>query len=407
MKVINSTGWTHAAEYTAVTLMAMCWVALLALITDPMPPMWDGTWYVNMATHGVLDNDKLAAPFAYRPGMPLIARWIANIFSMPVESGFKWTGYLFAVALLVSAFALSKCFVEDFKKALIAPAIVAFSALHIKFPIFFFSLIDISVYPLMVAFFWAFIKKRYLLSFSICLVGIFFKEFMAVPMVIQVAMQAREYQLKRSSRTLAYLFGAIAAFTAAILIPRLTIPIYWTYQVLDPINNKQSLAILWLYPLDAMRDFNIVHMLMGYWLPTLLILTPARMRSVWSDLGEMRLYLGIYLVLTLLLTMYGGKSIMIYVCYTVAAQIIVIAILTKQKLYTAEIIFMLFATFLFNKLLIQIPFPSQNFAGYIDFYGGYGSRVNIHTMMRFMEMLILILSGVGLRLVLNRTYAMK
>jgi len=400
----NTLARAATTEYLAVITMAICWVGLLAYITAPMPPMWDGTWYVNMAASGVVDNEKLAAPFAYRPGMPLIARWISNIFSLPIETGFKWTGYLSATTLLVSAFALSKCFVDDFKKAIIAPIVVAISAFHIKFPIFFFTLVDVAVYPLMISFFWAFMNKRYLLSFAICLVGIFFKEFMAIPMFIQITMLARQYQLQRNSRALTYLLGTIVVCVAAILLPRVLITVYSSYQEIDPLNKAESLARLWLNPLDAKRDFNIVYMMMSYWLPTLMILTPSRIKSIWKNMGEMRLYLAIYLGLTLLLTLYGGKNIFIFVSYTVAAQIIIIAMLTREKLYTVEIIFMLIAVVLHNKIFLQIPFPTENFAAYLDFYGGYDSRVNTHSYVRFLTILILIFASSSLRYLTKRFY---
>jgi hypothetical protein len=389
-------------EYVIVIILAACWVVFLSYITKISAPFADARYYLNMASYGIVDNEHLVAPFAYSPGMPLLAGWLSKMFSMPVQRGFKLIGDFSAIALLVSAFALSKCFVHEFRKALLAPTVVAISAFNVKFPIFFNTLIDIAAYPLMVCFFLAFLKKHYLLSFVICLVGIFFKEFMAIPMFILIVMLARQYQSQRSSQNLAYLLGVILACLTAILLPRLLIPVEMSLQKIDPINNKETLVRLWQYPLDASRGINILFSIMSYWLPTLLMLTKERIKSVWQGLGEMKMYLVIYFGLVLLLTEYGGTNIQIFVSYLVAAQIIVIAKIANEKVHMAETLFMLISVVAYNKIFLQIPFYDVNSAEYLDFYCGFSSRVNISTGIRFMTMSVFIFAGMVLRYYLRK-----
>ncbi|MCX7767114.1 MAG: hypothetical protein N2246_10465, partial [Candidatus Sumerlaeia bacterium] len=299
-ELINAT----AGQYFVVLMLAISWVTAIALTTTTMPVNWDGFHYMNMALNGVIGNPELCAPFAYRPGMPLLARYIWKIFSLPIDSAFKLVGYMSAVGMLVASFALAKCFTHNFWKALIPMAIVAFSAHHIKFPIFFFSLVDIAAYPIMVVCLLAFVKEKYTLCFVLSCIGLFFKEFLVIPLILLILKSGHRFLTEHSLRNFFTVLGIIVTGSLIILIPRLFLPVKWTDQAIDPFNPPLLMDKLLSIPQDKLRNFNILYSLLSYWLPTLLIITPRRFKHLWQDLNKLRFYIVIYFVLILLLTLY-------------------------------------------------------------------------------------------------------
>ena len=64
-------------EVACVLLGVASFIALADLATTETRPLWDGRYYRNLALHGY--GGELLAPFAYRPGMPFLARWPEKI----------------------------------------------------------------------------------------------------------------------------------------------------------------------------------------------------------------------------------------------------------------------------------------------------------------------------------------
>ena len=155
-----------------------------------------------------------------------------------------------------------------------------------------------------------------------------------------------------------------------------------------------------LAPLDGHRIFNILYAAVSYWLPTLLLLTRARFNVLWADLGRLNLraICGIYLLLVLLATLYGGTNIFIFVSYSVAVQAVVLALLFRQGVGVAETIYVLLVMLLYNKILLDIPMPDVDFDAYMNFYGGWSSRVNMASVVRFLECGVFVAIGASIRM---------
>jgi len=360
-----------ATEYIHAVFIAVLLVVLIDLFTNTIPPHSDALNYIDMARSGIIGNDNLVAPFAYRPGMPFLSRAMSELFSVPIEQGFQIVAYIAAVGLLMSTFMLARCFTDDFGKAIITVVIVGLSFAHIKVPLFFYTVVDISAYPLIVIAFWALVKKRYVLCLIVSSVGLLFKEFLVIPLLLLIVQFARLYGHDRSRRTLLYLLIIIGIGTSVILVPRLCIPVQDSYQEIDPINKPRTLARLLDNPLDEVRNINIFYAMMSYWLPSLLLLTADRFKTIWFELKELRELMAIYLGLDLLLTMYGGSSLPIFVAYSVPVQIVILAVLLKHGVHLVELVFVLVVMLMYNKILLNIPLPEENLDAYIDFYGGY------------------------------------
>ncbi|HVP15515.1 MAG TPA: hypothetical protein VMS88_08210, partial [Terriglobales bacterium] len=75
-----------------------------------------------------------------------------------------------------------------------------------------------------------------------------------------------------------------------------------------------------------------------------------------------------------------------YFAYSVAAQVIVLALLFRHGIGIAEGMYVVVVTLLYNKIMLHIPLPDAGFDAYIDFYGGYAPRATVPTLMRFIEM---------------------
>jgi len=114
-----------------------------------------------------------------------------------------------------------------------------------------------------------------------------------------------------------------------------------------------------------------------------MLVTPARLQAALSTLGPRTARLSAaYTVLVLLLTLYGGTDLARFTTYLLVPQALLIALLARDSGW-AEIGVMIVATLVFNRIWMQIPI--WDLEKYLDFYGGYSSRVNGVTALRFLE----------------------
>lgn len=390
-------------QYLYASLIAISLVCLIAARTNSMPPRYDAIQYVDMARSGLIGNPNLVAPMAYRPGMPFVARVVADVLSAPVEDGFRIVGWLSSIGFLICVFTLARRFTSDYRHALLAMVILGLSAAHIKFPLFFYSLVDVAAYPWMVLAFWALVTRRFTLCLVISSLGVLFKEFLAIPLFLLVLHHGGTFWKNRSRRDLVRFLVALGIGLGVVLIPRLWIHVSATGQFVDPLNDPGTLKNVLTAPLDEGRWFNILYAVAGYWLPTILLLTRSRIDRVWADLrGFDGWAMSMSLLLVLLLTMYGGTNIFVFVAYSVAVQAVVLALLFRRGVGRAEVIYVVAVMLLYNKTLLHLPLPSDGFDAYIDFYGGYASRVTLPGMMRSIEMGAYVILAMAIRAVTAR-----
>lgn len=389
----------NVIQYLYAFLIAIALVLLIDACTNSMPPVWDGKYYVDMARSGISGNPNLVAPFAYRPGMPFVSHAVANFFSISIEDSFRIVVRISAILFLMSIFMLSRSFTMDYRHALLPMVILGLSWQHIKFPFFFYSLVDVAAYPLIVIAFWALITKRLRLCLFVSSAGLLFKEFLAIPWLLLVLQLVYTYWCSRSRRDLIFLAVSVGVGMTMILIPRLYIPIVKTHQFVDPINGIETLKVLLNAPLDEGRIFNIIYATAGYWLPTLLLLSRSRFNAMRADLVELKMLptMLVYFLLVTLLAMYGGINISIFVSYSVAIQAFVLALIFRHGVSVVEVIFVIAVMIVYNKTMLHIPLPSNGFSDYIDFYGGFASRVNMATVKRFLELAMYVAIAASMR----------
>ncbi len=374
-------------QYLYALLVAIALVALVDVCTNETPPKWDALYYVDMAENGLVGNPGLVAPFAYRPGMPWLSGAISGLLGLSIGDGFKVVGWVSALCFLMAVFALAFHFTADYRRALVPMVLLGLTFSHIKFPLFFYTLVDVAAYPLMVLAFWALVTRRFRLCLLVSVVGVLFKEFLVVPLILLLIQLGRDFWRTRSKAALAQLAVALALGACAILVPRFCIPISGTYQFIDPINDPATLKNLIFAPLDGRRIVNIVYAIVGYWLPTLVLVTRSRFKAIWAELKAYDALAmgGLYLALVLLLTLYGGTNISVFVSYSVAVQVVVLALLLRHGVSLGEIIYAIVVTLVYNKIWSPIPSPDISFNAYVDFYGGWAPLVSGNTLMRMIE----------------------
>lgn len=383
------------AWIVSALLIAVALVALVDRATGTMPPRWDAADYTAMARRGVIGNDSLVAPFAYRPAVPLLAGAVSRIFATPVDAAFQGIARTAVVCLLWITFLLAYSITRSGARSLIPMVFVAASIMPVKFALFFPTLVDAAAYPLMILAVWAFLSGRPAWSFGISAAGLFFKEFLAIPLLLAVAALFQVSRKRRTRRSQAIFVGAAVVALAVILVPRLMLPIVETRQEIDPTHNLHSLSRLVMNPLNFARDLNILLSLLAFWLPALLLATPGRFRAVARVLKPWRAYLTAFLALDLLLALYGGTNLLTFVSYALPVLIAVLAILAapagapnlgeKERPRIGEWLLALACVVSYGRVFGTIPDPGNGLGAYLDYYSGWSDRVNLSTLRRFLE----------------------
>ena len=367
-------------------------VLLISALTNRMPPKWDMQCYLDMATNGLIGNKALVAPFAYRPGAPLLVGGIARLLHSDPLATFRACAHIAGTAFILCCFYFAKATGGRRGAAALSAFTLALYFYIVKWPLFAGEMVDIYAYPLILFAFWALLRERFYLCLLISGVGLFFKEFLLLPLLTQavlVSVRNRGQGWKKIAKP--------AGLTALVLVlcfllPRLVIHVVQTFQDIDPINQPSTLQRLYLYPLSRRRDFNIVFAYLAWWLPVLLLSNRQRLRAMWERIRPYRMACVVYLAFHFLLVMYGGTNLAIFVTYSLPVQILVlVAILDGGGVPPWEKAAMIGAVIVFNRLWMHIPVPQEQPQAYLEFYGGYHMLVTARSVARMAELLSWIL----------------
>ncbi|MEW6511245.1 MAG: hypothetical protein AB1428_09830 [Bacteroidota bacterium] len=384
---------TRRQDLGAAALAAALIVATLSLLTPPGQPAHDEVHYLNIAEKGLIGNDSLAAPFAYRCAAPLIVRVFYLLFGLSVDVGFRFLVIVSSMALLIFSYLLARTAGGNHATGLVVLLAVGFSFFHIKGSLAVPAMVDVEAFALTVAAVWALKRNRPGLCLTIACGGLLFKEFLLVPVALFLADQVRLYLRTRETAALRWLIAGTVLPTLILLLPRLLIPVSvayganlrWGFGAPDRMAYLENLPRFLSGELDLGRTTNAALALLSYWLPVLLVTTRQRIRALRSfPRGD-----GLYSIVTLgtvaVLALFGGTNIMVFAAYTAPAMIIVLTRLSGAGIPGWESLFMLFSTAVFNR----IPFPLRGITGGIAeagaFYGAWWSTIDSVTISRFLE----------------------
>lgn len=401
--------------FAAALLIATLVVVIVDLLTNSMAPRWDMAYYVDMARNGIIGNHHLVAPFAYRPGAPGIVHAIARVLHVDAEVAFRVCGRVLSVGFLVACLYFARSIGASLGAATVCSLALALNFQIVKWTVFAGTMVDIYAYPLILLAFWLILRKRFYACLFVSAFGLFFKEFLVLPLLTQTAtlvLKNRANDQKSEDRGIrerwpAGLIRPLAITFLALLVcfvlPRLLIHVVSTFQDIDPINQPSSLGRLYLYPASLRRDFNIAFAYLAWWLPTLVLIDPKRLRLLWDHLRPHRLICGIYLAFHFLLVMYGGTNLAIFATYSLPVQLIVLVILLdKGDVRLWEKILLVAVVVLFNRIWMQIPLPDVNVHAYLNFYGGYHMLVTKRSLFRMVELLTYVGGFWALRALISR-----
>lgn len=402
--------------YALAALGCAALVLALDLLTNTLDTAryyWDFALYYDMAERGLIGNDNLIAPFVYRFLTPLLAGGIARI--LPIEHtlavsvspagdlfytstypGFVVIAYAAAIAQLVSVWALARYFGARGWRATVPVLAIALSLYNVRFLLFDVARPDHLAYPLMVVAMLAVFERRIVLALVVSCVGLFVREFLAIPLALLIAALLWDFWRTRDRSRLAWAGVVMLVTAACILVPRLVIPISVSGQYLDPFNQSSAdlLETLVRTPLSRRRWFNLLFNVASYTLPLWLLLTPARLRSLWRGLAGYRAALALYVALVLALAMYGGTDLWRFTTFLFVPLVIALAIVLPENVSWVEVAYMLGAVAYYNKLHLEIP---NEIGAYLDFYGGYDIRINEATLARVIQLIALGAGAVALR----------
>jgi hypothetical protein len=408
-------GRVHAWKYAGVVLACLLIVLALDGLTNELDTAryyWDFALYYDMAENGLADNDHLVAPFAYRFATPLLARGLSDLlpegraivilasadgtlFATRTFRGFWLIAIAGAAAQLALTFVLAERIGISARRAFVAVLVVALSLYNVRFLLFDVSRPDHLAYPLMVVGMLAAVRRKVVLCLVVSCAGLMVREFLIIPPVILIVLLAQDYRVDRSPDALISITAVALATGLCLAIPRAIIPVTGTGQYIDPVNDPDSLGNLLKAPLSERRDYNILFNVVSYTMPTWLLLTRDRLKRMWQRLDGWWLVLGVYTALVLLLTLYGGTDIWRFISYLfIPVTVVLAAVLRDKSVGWFEVVAMLVAVAAYNKLWLDIP---NLHAEYLDFYGGYDSRVNAATAWRIGQMGLLLAGMLALR----------
>ena len=378
-------------EALAALGIAILVIALIDRLTNRLDMLeghvWDFVYYIDMAENGVWGNDHLASPYAYRAMTPLLARAINLTFDFPTIIGFKVLAYIGVWMELFGVYLLARHFQTNFKTALVVMLVPAFALFNTKFLLFDFYRPDQLGYAFLVFAFLALLKGKKGLSLVISLIGMNTREFLVIPPLIIIFEILREWRNQKIPyvKPLLQVIGILALVGFIQMLPRLLIPVKFTQQIVDPFNDPNFVNRLISLLTDLRRNFNYLFNLAAYGLPLWMLATRDRLRYAWGKLSTFHPWLYLYAAVTLTGMMIGGTDMMRYVTYFFIPQaLLLIFILRDCSVKDIELFVMFVAVILFNRIFF--PFPIWDFSAYVNFYGGYGDWVNVHSWMRLAEL---------------------
>lgn len=342
---------------------------------------WDFKYYIAFAEDGFGMKD-LISPVAYRYMTPFLAASLHHLFSLSIPESFKVLAYIGLWLQLVGIYIFVHHYTKSSKGALIATLATAFSAINVKFLLFDPFRPDIFAYIFVIVAVYLAFKKKVIWLMIVSAIGVQFREYAIVPLIayfINLTLNKEWEEIK------IYILPLMFTLIISVLLPRVLIPITESYQY------ARSLKDLLIIPLDPWRDFNWLYTITIYFLPMSILLTKYRLKKIKNKISSQdKSFILIYTLLIALLSMYGGTDLARFTTFLFIPQIILIGYLTPfaTKL---ELVYLVVAVFLFNKIHTDIP------VGDFNWYGGYDNIVTSATYMHLIWMMLIIIGAMILR----------
>ena len=387
----DSRGPSRQVLAAAATALAL--VVGIDLVTNTIDTerfSWDFRYYIQMAEQGLAA--PTASPFAYRYLTPLLVRGLSGTLRLSTEMGFTLVAYFGAITQLLGVFLFTRWYTRSVRGAWFAMLATALSLFNVKFQLFDPFRPDHLAYPLVLLQAYLALTGRFAPLLISTIVGCQIREFNAIPMVAYMYASVRAFggsDAAERRRILTELPIAAMGLAAAIMLPRLLIPVVESFQFAD--LSRDGLLRAVLSPLVLSRDVNFAYSIVAYVLPVLLLAGPGELRATAAGmLARDRVFLGAYSGLVLVLSFLGGTDFFRFATYLLVPHVILLGSLSNRH-PAAYLVGVLVIIFVFNR--IWLPFPDSDLSAYLDFYGGHGTRLNVASVLRIVECAVFIAAG--------------
>jgi hypothetical protein len=389
--------------FVTILLAAVALVAVLSALTNRMAARWDMWYYRDMATHGLSGNPHLATPFAYRPVVPLSIYGISHALHTDPETTFHVATHIVAAVLLILAFYWTRWFGGSELAAAFAMVAVGLNFVVVRYPLFTGTMIDVYAYTAVLIAFWGVLRRKFYPVLVFCAAGLFLKEFMVVPILAQAGVLLVETPRKRWPTLWLPLGLSALAIAFYVIFTRATIPVYESFDHIDP-HHPETLLFIFTHPLSPKRWFNIIYSYLSFWLPCLLLITRERWQAIRRQLAPYAHAIGFFAFFQLVLLMYGGNNLFIFVGYSLPIELLVLAVLVDRgNPQTWELVLVLAVLVVFNRIGAHIPtYDEGRWDDQNDFYGGFGNEIRLRSVLRFIEIWAYFAAFQFLRMVTGR-----
>ena len=386
--------WFRSHDIVAAALVSLLLVVAVSFTTSPTPPSADSINYVNVAEQGLWNNPDLAAPFAYRFGTPLIVHAMSFLLSLSILASFRLVVFLSVWGLCVLAYLLARSAGGPIGSGLVITAVAAFSFFNVKFPLAVPTMVDAEGFLLFALAVWLLVTKRYGLALLTSCVGLFFKEFLLIPGALLIFEKAREYWKSRAASPLIWILATVLLVGSCFVVPRILIGVStgyganlkWIFPAQDHFGYFENLRYFLSGSPNIGRIVNLVFSLASYWFPFLLLATPERVKMLSEEMGSLRWLIILLVLLVLVFALFGGTNIMIFVAYTLPALVIALAFLLRLEVHWIELVAMLAAMFLFNRISTFTGGMGMTSEDIVQFYGGWWTKLDVQTVLRTVEL---------------------
>lgn len=379
-------------DFLPVLLIATATVVSLDLITNSLDIVhysWDFKYYINLAENGFNPNPLLISPFAYRYPTPFIASGFISIFHVSMEEAFRMVAYMGAILQLISIYFIAFHFYKRRDIAFASMFIVAFSFMNVKFILFDVYRPDHFAYSLVtLAIYFALSKKYFPLLITSC-IAVQFREFGILPLFSYWLFMLWKKDWKQIVRLI---FPTAVAMFVAVALPRLLIEVQGSMQF---VSSNSGVMRTVKYFLSPKRNTNLIYDTVAYFLPVLILFTNERWKKL-KETGDYFKYIACFFFFVLLLSYGGGGDLMRFVTFYATANVLIAGFFMKDASKT-EIAVALSVTFLFNRIWAQVPMDTIDH--YLNFLCGHNTIINIHSVYRALELMILVVGG---RWILNK-----
>lgn len=376
-------------QYVIVLIVSFLFIFMMDMLTIEVTEMQDYPFgdheiYMNMVDEGIVGNPGLITPFAYRYGFTELVAVIKDYSGLSMYRSFKVLMYagLLGQALLI--YALTQKITPNFRASMAILAIVGFSFFNVRY-----SLFD-PIRPEPLAFCFILISmlliyhEKLFLATLVAIVGLNFREFMVAPLASIGILYL--WELSKSRQLITVLkIGIIGILSAlVIIVPRLLIPISESYLI---IRSPIGILTTWF---DVLRHLNQVIAIASQMLPILLLMNGARWAALKEKSPRLLYQLVPYMLITVLLSIYGGTDLPRFISYLIVPQIVLFAVMFKVELQRWEFIYVLISWFVYYRYWQNIPIEHR---AYLDYVGPY---FNVITIYSAIHLLIIAFSLIGM-----------